>query len=392
MSSGNETNPFSPMPLPPTALGKYRVLSPHAGVRVSPLTLGAMSIGDKWAKHGMGAMDKESSFKLLDAYYAAGGNFIDTANNYQEETSEKFIGEWMEARGIRDEIVIATKFTTQTKRTNDSVGIKINFGGNGTKSLHVSVEQSLQKLRTSYIDILYLHWWDWSSGVEEVMNSLHNLVVSGKVLYLGVSDTPAWIVADANRYAREQGKTPFVIYQGRWNVLSRDFEREIIPMARHLGLALAPWDVLASGKIRTDAEEEARRKTGEQGRDLFGQGWERSEDEKKMAATLEKIAAEVGTKSIQAVAIAYVLQKTPYVFPIIGGRKVEHLHANIEALEIALTKEHIKQIESVVPFDIGFPHNFFGREEDEVVNPLMFMGGHYDRWPLQQAIVPKKNI
>ncbi|KZV59048.1 Aldo/keto reductase, partial [Peniophora sp. CONT] len=363
-----------------------------AGVRVSPLALGAGSIGDKWANFGMGAMDKESSFKLLDAYYEAGGNFIDTASNYQEETSEKYIGEWMEARGIRDEMVIATKYTGPNKRTNDSVGIKINFGGNNTKNMHIAVEQSLQKLRTSYIDILYIHWWDWTSGVEEVMNSLHNLVASGRVLYLGISDTPAWIVADANRYAHDHGKTPFVIYQGRWNVLARDFEREIIPMARRLGLALAPWDAVGGGKIRTDAEEEARRKTGENGRTILSGNWERNEDEKKMAATLEKIAGEIGAKSIQAVAIAYVLQKTPYVFPIVGGRKVEQLNANIEALEIALTKEHIKAIESVVPFDLGFPHNFFGREEDEVLNPLMFMGGHFDRWPLQQPLVPKKNV
>lgn len=132
------------------------------------------------------------------------------------------------------------------------------------------------------------------------MNALHNVVVSGKVLYLGISDTPAWIVADANRYAIDHGKTPFVIYQGRWNILSRDFEREIIPMARRLGLALAPFDVLAGGKIRSDAQEEERRKTGENGRTLFGTGWERSEDEKKVAATLEKIAAEIGAKSIQA--------------------------------------------------------------------------------------------
>lgn len=132
------------------------------------------------------------------------------------------------------------------------------------------------------------------------MNALHNLVVSNKVLYLGISDTPAWVVADANRYAIDHGKTPFVIYQGRWNVFTRDFEHEIIPMARHLGLALAPWDVLASGRIRTDAEEEARRKSGEKGRDLSGQGWERNENEKNMASVLEKIAAEVGSQSIQA--------------------------------------------------------------------------------------------
>ena len=132
------------------------------------------------------------------------------------------------------------------------------------------------------------------------MNALHNLVATGKVLYLGVSDTPAWVVSMANQYARDYGKTPFVIYQGRWNALLRDFEREILPMARQQGMALAPWDVLAGGKIRTDAEEEARRNTGEKGRDPLGAGWERNENERKLVATLEKIAAEVGAKSIQA--------------------------------------------------------------------------------------------
>ncbi|KZV60798.1 Aldo/keto reductase [Peniophora sp. CONT] len=237
----------------------------------------------------------------------------------------------------------------------------MNYGGNNVKSMHISVEQSLKKLRTSYIDILYVHWWDWGSSIEEVMNALHNLVASGKVLYLGISDTPAWIVSQANQYAVDHGKTPFVIYQGRWNVLFRDLEREIIPMVRQWGLAIAPWDVLASGKIRTDAEEEARRTSGEQGRQILGRGWERDEQQKKMAYALEKIAGEVGVESIQAVAIAYLMQKTPYVFPIVGGRKVEHLHANIKALEISLTHEHVKQIEAVSRFDVGFPTNFIVR-------------------------------
>lgn len=132
------------------------------------------------------------------------------------------------------------------------------------------------------------------------MNALHNLVASGKVLYLGISDTPAWIVSQANQYALDHGKTPFVIYQGRWNVLLRDLEREIVPMARQWGLAIASWDVLASGKIRTDAEDDARRKTGEQGRQVLGHGWERNEQQKKMSYVLEKIAAEVGVENIQA--------------------------------------------------------------------------------------------
>ena len=148
------------------------------------------------------------------------------------------------------------------------------------------------------------------------MNSLHNLVAAGKVLYLGMSDTPAWIVSMANQYAHDHGKTPFSVYQGRWNVLSRDFERDIIPMARSEGLALAPWDVLASGRIRTDAEEEARRQSGEKGRTLFS-GWERSEDERKMAKALEQVASEVGAKSIQAgTYLRYVREYEPgaYLF------------------------------------------------------------------------------
>ena len=127
------------------------------------------------------------------------------------------------------------QYTTQFKKFDPAIKTKINYGGNSSKTMHLAVEASLKKLRTSYIDLLYVHWWGYGSSIEEVMNSLHNLVASGKVLYLGVSDTPAWVVADANRYARDHGKTPFVIYQGRWNVLQRDFEREIIPMARSEG-------------------------------------------------------------------------------------------------------------------------------------------------------------
>ncbi|KAK0497387.1 Aldo/keto reductase [Armillaria luteobubalina] len=351
---------FAPAPSPPTGLGHYRVLSPRAGVRVSPIQLGGMSIGEKWGV-AFGTMNKESSFKLLDAYFDMGGNFIDSANNYQDGDSEKFIGEWAEQRGIREQLIITTKYTMNYHRGNDQIKQKVNFVGNNAKSLQNSVTTSLKQLRTSYIDILYLHWWDWDTSIEEVMDSLHNLVLQGKVLYLGISDTPAWVVAQANQYARDQGKTPFVIYQGHWNVMDRSFEREIIPMARSLGLALAPWDVLCGGRLRTDEEEERRRTTGEKGRaNMMTQSWERSEEEKAMCKALEKVAQEVGAKSIIAVAIAYVMQKTPYVFPIIGGRKVEHLKGNIEALDITLTEENIAFLESARSFDLGFPSNMIG--------------------------------
>ncbi|KAH9856361.1 aryl-alcohol dehydrogenase [Lenzites betulinus] len=380
---------WAPAPPPATKLGHRRRLSALAGIHVSPICLGAMSIGDQWNDFGMGAMSKESSFKLLDAFYDAGGNFIDTANNYQDETSEQFIGEWMEARGNRDQMVIATKYSTEFKRGKTDIKQHSSYIGNSMKSLHISVEASLKKLRTSYIDILYVHWWDYNTSVEEVMNGLHALVQAGKVLYLGISDTPAWVVTSANRYARMSNQTPFSIYQGAWSVLQRDFEREIIPMARFEGMALAPWNVLAGGKVRTDAEEELRRKTGEKGRQLVAPNWERNETERKVTKVLEEVAKEVGASNIQAVAIAYVMQKTPFVFPIVGGRKVEHLHANIEALDIALTPEHIKQIEGATPFDVGFPSNMIGDGTDYWFAYQSV--GKFDPWPQAQAIRPAKN-
>ncbi|RPD62345.1 Aldo/keto reductase [Lentinus tigrinus ALCF2SS1-7] len=345
-------------PAPKTKLGHYRQLCPLAGIHVSPIALGGMSIGDKWASLGMGAMNKESSFKLLDANYDAGGNFIDTANNYQEGSSEDFIGEWMERRGNRDQMQ------------------KAHYVGNNIKSMHISVETSLKRLRTSYIDILYVHWWDWTCKVEEVMNGLHSLVASGKVLYL------------ANMYARTTGKTPFVIYEGAWSVLQRDIERDIIPMVKDEGMAVTPWNVLAAGKVRTDAEEEERRKTGEKGRSFLRHEWQRGDNEKKVAKVLEEIAADVGACTIQAVAIAYVMQKVPYVFPIISGRKVEHLYANIKALDISLTEEQIKKIEAAVPFVPRFPYNVIG--DGSQYNLGYTLAGYFDKWPASQPLRPSQ--
>ncbi|EGO23744.1 hypothetical protein SERLADRAFT_470040 [Serpula lacrymans var. lacrymans S7.9] len=379
---------WAPHDKPANRLARYRALSPLASVHVSPLQLGAMSIGDKWEKYGMGSMNKESSFKLLDAFYDAGGNFIDTANNYQDQSSEEFIGEWAEQRGIRDQLVIATKYTTNFQRGNSKVKQQAMYTGNSFKAMHISVEASLKKLRTSYIDILYVHWWDYDTSVEEVMDGLHTFVQQGKVLYLGISDTPAWIVSKANQYARDHGKSPFVIYQGAWNVMERSFERDIIPMARSEGLALAPWNVIAAGKFRTDEEEERRRQTGEKGRTLINPNWERNENEKKMSKALEKVAQEVGAKHITAVAIAYVMQKTPYVFPIIGGRKIEQLEANIEALEISLSPDQIAYLESILPFDPGFPNTFIG---DGTHHGFALLSAAYlEKQPLLQAIRPEK--
>ncbi|EMD34694.1 hypothetical protein CERSUDRAFT_140289 [Gelatoporia subvermispora B] len=378
---------FSLPPPPKTKLGIHRQLSKEAGLHVSPICLGGMSIGDQWSNLGMGAMNKENSFKLLDAFYEAGGNFIDTASNYQGETSEKFIGEWMESRGIRDQMVIATKYTTNYKMHDNSIKQKTQYVGNSMKNMHVSVEASLKKLRTSYIDILYVHWWDWETSVKEVMDGLNDLVVQGKVLYLGISDAPAWVVTKANQYARDHGKRTFVVYQGAWSILQRDFEREIIPMTRAEGMALAPWNVLAGGKIRTDAEEEKRRQTGEKGRTILSSDWERTPEERKVALALEEVAKQVGAKSITSVAIAYVLQKTTHVFPIVGGRKIEHLMDNIDALNIALSEEQIKFLEEVLPFETGFPNNMIG-DGSAFAGLVSVQMANMAKWPLPQAIRP----
>jgi len=380
---------FTPAPEPPTRLGRYRLLSPSAGVRVSPLVLGGMSLGSGWTQFGMGHMDKESSFRLLDAFYEAGGNFIDTANNYQHEESEAIIGEWLEKRDIRDQMVIATKYTTAYKNFDDKVKQKISFTGNGLKSMRNSVDASLRKLRTSYIDVLYIHWWDYETSIEEVMNGLHNLVVQGKVLYLGASDLPAWVVSKANQYARMSGKTQFSMYQGAWSILERDLEREIIPMCREEGMALVPWNVIAGGRLRSDEEERKREESGEGGRKVFSADWRRNEVEKKVSNALEKVAKELGPDiTVPAVAIAYVMHKTPYVFPMVGGRKVEHLMDNIKALSISLSPEQIEYLEEQVPFDPGFPHNFFGNGTK--TNPFIVTAGQVDKVPLPVPFTPGK--
>ncbi|KAF5339644.1 hypothetical protein D9758_015585 [Tetrapyrgos nigripes] len=171
----------------------------------------------------MGSMSKEDSFKLMDVYFEKGSNFIDTSNNYQDETSEEFIGEWMEARNNREQIVLATKYTTCYKVVDPNIKQTANYVGNSTKSMHISLKHSLSKLKTDYIDILYVHWWDFDTSIEEIMDSLHNL---------GVSDTPAWVVSQANQYARAYGKTPFAIYQGKWGITDRSFERDITRRCR----------------------------------------------------------------------------------------------------------------------------------------------------------------
>ncbi|KAH8589434.1 NADP-dependent oxidoreductase domain-containing protein [Bisporella sp. PMI_857] len=271
------------MSFPPPApakrpLGTYQMLAPNASVRVSQLCLGGMNFGNAWAGF-MGECDQKTSEQILDYFYDAGGNFIDTSNNYQNEESEKWIGEWMKKRGNRNEIVVATKFTTCYRAGKGDKEIVINTAGNGTKSLHVSLEKSLERLQTNYIDLLYVHWLDFTCSIPELMQSLNTVV-------------------------------------------------------------------------------------------------------------LQKIAKQKNTLTT-SVALAYVRQKSPYVFPIVGGRKIEHLKSNIEALSLALSEKEMDEIEGSHPFDIGFPQNFLGGPKG-VKSPmdvwLMSMAGHQEHVPWPTAI------
>jgi aryl-alcohol dehydrogenase-like predicted oxidoreductase len=318
-----------------------------------------MSLGEAWKDSPFisGGLDKDGSFALLDYYYEQGGNFIDTANSYQRNESEEFLGEWMETRKIRDEIVLATKYTILWKDIKQGTTHPINFSGNSAKSLKTSLDASLKKLRTTYVDILYVHLWDHTTRVEEMMQALNREVLAGRVLYLGASDMPAWVVVKANMYARQHGMAEFVVYQGLWNVVKRDMEQDIIPMCRDMGLAIAPWGSLGQGRLRTKEQVEQREK--DMGSKI--RGTKQSDDEIKMAEILKKMGEEhFDGASIVQMALAYCFSKAPNVYPIVGGTKISQLEDNIKAINITLSAEQIKVIEDAVPAQLLFPHFVLG--------------------------------
>jgi aryl-alcohol dehydrogenase-like predicted oxidoreductase len=322
----------------------------------------------------MGECTKATAFEIMDHFFDQGGNMIDTSPNYQNEESEKWIGEWLEARGIRDQLVIATKFTTNYQVYKGYDGrINSNFGGNSSKCLALTVESSLKNLKTSYIDLLYIHWWDHVTSVQELMISLNQLIQRGKVLYLGASDCPAWFVAKCNQYARDHGMKGFVVYQGQWSAANRSFESDILSLCKEDGMAIAPWGALGSGEFMRQSQEKTAGRTP-----VFP-----NKRAAAVSAVLERVADNHNTL-ITSVAMAYVMHKAPYVFPIVGCRTVEHLKGNIEALGISLTEDETREIEDAAPFELGFPLNMIGRYAEECWS--MNQRGHFDYVPRPQSI------
>ncbi|KAE8310496.1 Norsolorinic acid reductase B [Aspergillus transmontanensis] len=333
-------------------LSRYRQLSPTASIRVSPLCLGAMTFGVSDGEM-FGECSKEMAFAILDHFYQQGGNFIDTANGYRAGESEMWLGEWMVSRKNRDDIVLATKYAAGY-RGHEKDRIQVNYGGTGTKSMRLSVDASLQKLQTSYIDLLYVHWWDYTVSIPELMHALNDLVASGKVHYLGISDSPAWVVSKANQYARDHGLRQFVVYQGLWNAAKRDLERDILPMCLDEGMGLCPYGVHNQGRFRTEEGFRDRDQTNNAGgRNIIPL----SEHDRSVSRVLDIVATSKGVPLLQ-VALAYVMQKAPYVFPIVGVRKVDHLTGVEPAVHISLTDEEVNTIENAYEFDPGFPHTF----------------------------------
>jgi aryl-alcohol dehydrogenase-like predicted oxidoreductase len=263
-------------------------------------------------KQFSGECTKETAFSILDSFYSGGGNFIDTANMYMAGETEQWLGEWMAQHGNRDDLIIGTKYTQPWRypfmEPPDSKAILSNYGGSNKKSLRLSLETSLRRLRTDYIDILYVHAWEPTTPVSELMRALDDVVRQGKVLYLGVCNWPAWAVVSANAYARAHGLTPFVVYEGRWNAAERDIEREVVPMCRSEGMAITVWSALGGGKFKTAAQ---RQEPG--GRADLAQSLGTSEESFQLVfPVLEKLARVHGTTPT-SVALRFVMQKASLV-------------------------------------------------------------------------------
>jgi aryl-alcohol dehydrogenase-like predicted oxidoreductase len=329
----------------------------NSGLRVSEIALGTMTFGEEW---GWGC-DYKTSKEIFDIYANAGGNFIDTANLYTEGTSERFCGDFISQD--RDYFVLATKYTLREFQGNP------NGSGNNRKNLRQSVERSLQRLNTDYIDLLWVHAWDYTTPVEEVMRGLDDLVRSGKVLYIAISDTPAWVVSRANMYARERGLTEFSGLQIEYSLIERTVERELIPMAKELGLSVTPWAALGGGLLTGKyLNKDSQPKRMEEDNPRM------TEKNFAIARKVVEVAEKVGASPAQ-VALKWVIHQHKSMIPIIGARKASQLEDSLGALNLTLSDDNIKELNDVSAIDLGFPHRFL---ENERIRDIVY-AGTYDK-------------
>ena len=323
----------------------------NSGLRVSEAALGTMTFGDDW---GWGAA-KDEARKVYDAFREAGGNFVDTANLYTNGQSESFLGEFME--GHRESVVLATKYS------NAAPGTDPNAAGNQRKNMLQAVEASLKRLRTDYIDLYWVHIWDQLTPVEEVMRGLDDLVRHGKVLYVGISDAPAWWIAQANTLASLRGWSPFIGLQIEYSLIERTVERELIPMAKALNVGVTAWSPLAGG-VLTGKYHEASDQKGEPGRmssEMMKDFLPEQERADRVVAAVKKVADETG-RSLAQVALSWLGTRPVPVIPIIGARKLSQLQDNLASFDLTLTSDQVKRLDEASRIELGFPYELYGKE------------------------------
>ncbi|MFI0975985.1 aldo/keto reductase [Streptomyces sp. NPDC021093] len=333
-------------------LDTYRLLG-RSGLRVSPLALGAATFGTEW---GWGA-EQDEARKLFDRYVERGGNFIDTASTYTDGSSERLLGEF--ARDRRESLVLATKYSA-LRRPGDP-----NSGGPHRKSMFASVEASLRQLNTDYLDLLYLHVWDFTTPVEEILRGLDDLVRQGKVLYVAMSNVPAWQVSRMQAIADLRGWSPLVALQIEYSLIQRTGERDLIPMAHELGLGVVPYSPLGGGVV-----------TGKYGRDdltAAGVGSDGgpprrshnvtlgnlTERNLAIAEVVKEVAAELGRTPGQ-VGLAWTLQNPGVTASIIGARTSAQLEDNLGALEVDFTAAQLARLDEATAIGLGIPHDLLG--------------------------------
>lgn len=335
---------------------KYRLFG-NSGLRVAEISLGAMTFGEDWG-WGIG---KDEARQIYDAYRAAGGNFLDTANVYTNGTSEEFVGEFIHDH--RQEVVLATKYT------NAGPSKDPNASGNHRKSMVQALEASLRRLKTDYVDLYWMHIWDKITPVEEVMRAFEDLVRHGKVLYIGVSDAPAWWIAQANTLADLRGWSKFIGLQIEYSLVERTVERELIPMAKAFDLGLVAWSPLSggllSGKYHAKNGADGRYSTGPIKQ--FLRAGERTD---RIIAALKGVSEETG-RSMAQVALAWLRYREIPVIPIVGARRISQLQDNLDSLTLELSAKQVSALDEASAIELGFPHDFY---DVEMVKSLVYGG------------------
>ena len=319
----------------------------RSGLRVSPFALGAMTFGED---PGAAGTSVEESEKILGAYLDLGGNFIDTANFYTNGHSEKILGDWFAAHpGRREHVVVASKFFGNMFPGDP------NGGGAGRSSIITQLHETLRRLNTDYLDLYWLHNWDRHTPIEETMRTLDDLVRAGKIRYVGFSNTPAWVTAQAQTTALLRGWTPLIALQVEYSLLARTVEGELAPLAQQQDMALVPWSPLKngflSGKYRRGAD------VVDSARSAFVGG--PSDDEFEVIEAVAAIADELETTSA-AVALAWLLARLQTVVPIVGARRLEHLESNLAGLDVNLTPEHLRVLDAVSAPALNYPADVSG--------------------------------